>query len=184
VPAGEAPDALQNIENATNDLAAPPEEPTAFEDPLVLQPRHMKALRALANGCSVKEAARAAGVSRSTLHRWLTEHPAVRAAHDAWKSAVRTSAHNRLLALQDAAVDVLEEEINEKRNGKLAVRLLEKTGALAPPEVGPTRPDRAAAEIAAEQNEHDVQLAKRARSAEFDARIADVEQRFPQKPGT
>lgn len=166
------------------DLAGIAEDPAASGEPLKLQQRHLKALRALAAGCSMQEAARAAGVNRSTVYRWLSEHPAVRAAYTAWKSATQASAHSRLLAMQDLAVEVLEEALAEKRDGRLAAHILEKTGALAPPTPGPTRPDRAAIEIAAAQREEDVRIANRAEQAQRDACWNSVQSRFPDPPKT
>lgn len=138
----------------------------APEVPSELDCRQRLALTSLLRGSSIKKASRDAAVSRSTLYNWINEHPGFRAAYDRWKATAQMSAHGQLLALQDLAAEVIKEQLENNRDAKLAVRILEKTGALAPPTIGPTHPGRAAAQITAEQREQDAAVAKRARDAE------------------
>jgi len=73
---------------------------------------------------------------------------------------------------------VLREQLEFKRDARLAAHILEKTGALAPPAPGPTHPGRAAAHLAAEQREQDIAAAKRAEQVERDGRYLPTEFRF------
>jgi len=120
-------------------------------DPLKLSPRQVLALKCLANGVSITDAALSARVGRSTVHRWITEHPAFRAAYNRWKAAVQLSAQTRLIALQDLAVEVMSEELEEKRNGRLAALILTKMGALTASPSSATDPRRAGKEIETER---------------------------------
>ena len=88
------------------------------------------------------------------------------------------NSHGQVLALQDLAAEVLREQLEFKRDAKLAARILEKTGALAPPTVGPTNPGRAAAHLAAEQREQDAQVADRVQDADRAVQRIPDEYRF------
>jgi len=137
-------------------------------DPLKLSPRQVLALKCLANGVSITDAALSARVGRSTVHRWITEHPAFRAAYNRWKAAVQLSAQTRLIALQDLAVEVMSEELEEKRNGRLAALILTKMGALTASPSSATDPRRAGKEIETERQCRDVELARSATDADMD----------------
>lgn len=147
-----------------------------------LDNRQRLAFVALARGSSMKKASEHAGVARSTLYRWINEHPGFRAAYDRWKATTQMSAHGQVLALQDLAVEVIKEQLEFKRDAKLAERILEKTGALAPPTIGPTHPGRAAVQITAEQREQDAAAAKRARDAKDAVKYIPNEFRFTDPP--
>jgi len=56
-------------------------------------------------GRSISAAATAAGVHRTTVHRWMREDPLFAAAYHGWQSETRSSAQARFLAMSDLAVD-------------------------------------------------------------------------------
>jgi len=123
-----------------------------------LSNKQLQVLEFLATGVNIAQAARCAGVSRMTIHRWITGDPFVRAAYNRWRQLARDSARNRLLALQNIAADVVFDRIAEKRDPKLAMRLLERLGALAPDTPGATDPKLAALEAEVESLRQQVRL--------------------------
>lgn len=144
--------------------------------------RQRLALVSLARGSSMKKACDDAGIGRTTLYRWINEDPRFSAAYNRWKAVSQMSAHGQVLALQDLAAEVLREQLEFKRDAKLAARILEKTGALAPPALGPTHPGRAAAHLTADQREQDAQAAKHARDAKDAVQWIPNEFRFADNP--
>jgi transposase len=187
-----SPDALavssgeQGVAGEQSPSEAPPApDATTLEVPFELDCRQRLALVSLARGSSMTKASQDAGVARSTLYKWVNEHPGFRAAYDRWKAITQMSAHGQVLALQDLAAEVIKEQLEFKRDARLAERILVKTGAMAPPTIGPTHPGRAAAQITAEQREQDVEVAKRAGDAEGAVRYIPKEFRFtdPQEEG-
>jgi len=70
------------------------------------------------------------------------------------------SAQSRLAALQDVAVDVPTEELEEKRNGKLAALLLTKLAALAATPTGAIEAKRIAQEIENDLRRRQIDLAR------------------------
>ena len=124
--------------------------------------KQITALKCLANGESIQDAALTAHVTRTTVRRWMTNHPAFRAAYNRWKAAADLSARSRLVALQDLAVEVVTEELADKRNGRLAAMILSKMGTLTPTPTGATEERRAAKEIDTDQRRQDIEMARAA----------------------
>lgn len=153
--------------------------PDVFHD---LDTRQRLALVSLARGSSMKKACDDAGIGRTTLYRWINEDARFSAAYNRWKAVSQMSAHGQMLALQDLAAEVLREQLEFKRDAKLAARILEKTGALAPPALGPTHPGRAAAHITADQREQDAAAANRVKDADKAIRWIPDEFRFAGNP--
>ncbi len=124
-----------------------------------------RAIGRMASGESATAAAAAAGVHRQTVHRWLREDPAFRAAFHAWQAAAAEHARARLLALADAAVTTVAAAV---ANGdtRTALAVLKGQGLLVPPTPGPTDPDQVARQ----------QLAAAARA---EAALIDAEERCP-----
>jgi len=81
------------------------------------------ALKALAAGKPLGEAAAEAGVDRGTLYRWRTHDDQFIAALNAWRSETQTHARDRLLALTDKAIAAVQASI-EKGDARLGLRLL------------------------------------------------------------
>src|SRR5579872_1365044 len=79
-----------------------------------LTPAQRIAIERLSVGETVVDAARAAGVTRMTLHRWLKQDAEFVAAYNAWQEETLASARGRLLALADTAVTTVA---NAMRNG-------------------------------------------------------------------
>ena len=87
------------------------------------------AIESLRNGCSFVRAAQDAGVSRSTLYRWVESDPAFKAAYNAWQSEMAESARARLLKLTDQAVDVVEAALR-RNDEKTAIQMLKDLGVM------------------------------------------------------
>jgi hypothetical protein len=87
------------------------------------------AIESLRNGCSFVRAAQDAGVSRSTLYRWVESDPAFKAAYNAWQSEIAESARARLLKLTDQAVDVVEAALR-RNDEKTAIQMLKDLGVM------------------------------------------------------
>ena len=79
--------------------------------------------------------------------------------------------HSRLIALQDLAVEVMEEKLQTKRDGRLAALLLTKLGALSASPPGQTEPKHAAQEIPNDRRRRAVELGKAADDLERDYAI-------------
>lgn len=164
-PVGNQTTALDKLAPPSRVTADSPLEdrsPQESSDPWTLSNRQVLALKCLANGVSITDAAITARVSRATVHRWITEHPAFRAAYNRWKSACQLSAQTQLIALQELAVEVVNEQLEKHRNGSLAAQLLTKLGAMAASPPGAIEPKRAAKEIETERLHRDVELARSA----------------------
>ena len=142
-----------------------------------LTSQQQAALDELCQGTSIPEAARIAGVSRATLYRWLATNPQVRAAHNRWKATCDESTRSRLKALQDLAVDVIVEQLDTKRNGKLAAMLLDKMGFLAPNPPGAPDSRRAQLEIDLERRQRNLDLGQRSRNIALDQSMLSSEHR-------
>src|SRR4051812_33497274 len=72
-----------------------------------LTPAQLKALAALAAGRSVTEAAALAEVDRTTVHRWLGNHPVFRAEYNAARLEQMELARSELRNLAGAAIAAL-----------------------------------------------------------------------------
>ena len=106
------------------------------------------AIEWLTAGETTVAAAAAAGVSRSTVHRWLRVDAAFGAAFNAWQADAVADARARLLALGDAAVSAVAAAV-AKGDVKTALTVLQRQGLLAPPSPGP-----ADAALVARQRSH------------------------------
>ena len=108
-----------------------------------LSPNQLAAIAALVNGASVTDAAKRAGVDRTTLHRWRSGDSRFVAELNRAKQealdAVRGEMRN---ALADAAKVVRELITSADTPPSIRLRaslaLLESAGALAPESIGPT----------------------------------------------
>ena len=141
--------------------------PAPSSDLMKLTARQVLALKCLMNGVSITDAAITAKVGRTTIHRWITEHPGFRAAYNRWVATTQLSTQSRLIAMQDLAVEVMCEELETKRNGRIAAMLLTKMGVLSPQTPGAIEPKRAGKEIEVERQRRDVALARSATDADM-----------------
>jgi hypothetical protein len=125
--------------------AAPPPSPSPTALTRVdpewngLPPRQRTALMALAAGRGYTEAARAAGVSRQTLHAWRNKDPRFAAVFNSWHNQAIASAKHRLIALADDAITTLGDAIHTG-DVRATLELLRRLGLLVPAEVGPDDP--------------------------------------------
>lgn len=122
----------------------------------------LTALGAISDGSSFQEAAKAAGVHRATVYRWLQSDPHFRAAYNTWQHELRESARARLLKLSEQAVAVVQKELVQHKNEKVAVAILRDLGLLKSSGGGMTDARRAAREIQVEAQENDFGLDGRA----------------------
>jgi len=93
--------------------------PVAEDGPdreVILTPPQERALECLLDGCSVSRAAKLAGVSRQTLHRWISDSADFQTVYNAWHREIQKSVKDRLTALGDAAMDNLATAIRFKGN--------------------------------------------------------------------
>ena len=91
-----------------------------------LSPAQELALSALMAGSRMTDAADAAGVSRSTLHRWMRE-PVFLAAHNGRRSELVASASAKLLNLTDKALGVVDQAL-DAGDGRVALAVLKGVG--------------------------------------------------------
>jgi hypothetical protein len=117
----------------------PPEHPGRGAE---LTPKQMLAAGALTAGQTITDAAQAAGVDRSTVHRWLREDFNFQAALNAARRDLLAEIENRLLRLAHDAADAVGQAI-EAGDVSAAIALLRGIGALSGkrPEIGLENPE-------------------------------------------
>ena len=122
-----------------------------------LAPDRVKALAALGSGSSITDAACAAGVDRTTVHRWLRNDPAFQAA---WNSLRRDLLREVEADLQQLVADAIQAVRDALRSGdaRVGLALLKGVGLL--PGWGPTIGPEDAGEVAQEAD-----LARRERES-------------------
>jgi hypothetical protein len=98
------------------------------------------ALEKLASGASIPNAAKAAGVDRKTVYRWLQSDPHFAAAFNTWRAERVASNRARALAMSDLALDTVSAAM-EQGNARVALQVAKATGALKPDRPGPTDPE-------------------------------------------
>jgi hypothetical protein len=88
-----------------------------------LSPAQFLAVKALRNGCSVWQAAKAAGVSRLTLHEWRARHPEFSEVMEQWEARALTLARSRVAELAPLAADAMSDALAGE-NPRAAIALL------------------------------------------------------------
>jgi len=86
------------------------DEPAQPGKPLTI--RQLKFIEAMLTGVAIRTAAKAAGVTERSAHAWLLL-PAVRAAIEQGKAALIASSRERIELLSLAAIDTLQELMND-----------------------------------------------------------------------
>jgi len=76
-----------------------------------LSPAQLLAVKALRNGCSLWQAAKAAGVSRLTLHEWRVRHPEFSEVMEQWEARALTLARSRVAELAPLAADAMSDAL-------------------------------------------------------------------------
>ena len=110
----------------------------ATGDPEIERLRQLPALESLLAGCSVLEAAEAAGVSRETVHRWKREDWAFQAALNRAQRDIQEAIRGRLLAAAKTAATNVGSAI-EDGDLQSSITLLKGLGSLSghpPPLIG------------------------------------------------
>jgi transposase-like protein len=110
---------------AATDDQTPPEE----MDPQAVSPRQRLALEAFCKGGTIGDAAKAANVSRQTLHRWRAKYPHFALAMSSWSSACLSTAESQLVELASRAVGALSNAI-DKGDARTATAVLRSLGVL------------------------------------------------------
>src|SRR5262245_59093418 len=101
----------------------------ATPEALPLSPSQEKALAALLAGKSVTEAAAAAEVDRTTVHRWLRYGYTFQAELNRGRRDLREAMRARLMCLAEKAVENVERALG-RADGKTALALLKGLGLL------------------------------------------------------
>jgi len=102
-----------------------------------LTPPQRTAIIRLTSGATRAEAALAAGVTRTTLYRWLNHDPNFKAAFNAWHKDLVTTAQGQLLAASQDAIACVLTAIR-RGDSRLAWKLLENLGLTNPGKPGST----------------------------------------------
>ena len=110
-----------------------------------LSPSQEKALAVLLAGKTVTDAAAAAEVDRTTVHRWLKDDFGFQAALNRNRRELREAMQARLMGLAEKAAECVERSI-EGFNSKTALALLKGMGFLSgtPAKIGSDDPERLA----------------------------------------
>ena len=134
---------------------------------MALSPSQRTAIEMLTSGHTAIDSAKAAGVNRVTLHRWLKSDATFQAAYNAWQQDALATARGRMLALTDAAVTAVAKAMS-RGDGRLALRLLEKLGAAERATPGATDVEEVKREQALERRKRDVELRKKESTVALD----------------
>jgi transposase-like protein len=110
-------------------------------------------LEMLTAGKTMAEAAREAGVGRTTIYLWIRRDVNYRAAYNKWRGAMEEASRARLLMAMDKATEALERGF-AAGDAKTALQFLKGMGAVRPSSVG---------EIDAEEMRKNDELVKRGR---------------------
>jgi hypothetical protein len=105
---------------------------------LVLSESQRRAMGMLLSGASMVASARAAGVTRLTLYRWMKNDADFRAVYNAWQADALLSAKTKLLALADRAMDCVAGAVGH--DARIAVTVLKSLGVMEAPKPGATDP--------------------------------------------
>jgi hypothetical protein len=116
---------------------------------LELSGEQLAVLEGMIAGMSIKDAAYAAAVGRSTVFRWLAVDPYFKAAVNAWKTELRESAIARLSNMVDMAVTNIEKALGTG-DAKLSYSFLKDLGFLSKQKEGATDPALVRQQIAAD----------------------------------
>jgi len=125
------------------------------------------ALVRLAEGKSVVDSAKAAGVGRATLFRWLKNDPVFVAAYNAWKQEAMETARARLVALAGEAVTAVGGAL-EKGDVRTALTVLKALGLISQPKTGPTSVEEVKREQEVERKNREGALVRREMVAGFE----------------
>jgi hypothetical protein len=121
----EAIEEMPGESGLTADDQTPPEE----MDPQAVSPRQRLALEAFCKGGTMGDAAKAANVSRQTLHRWRAKYPHFALAMSSWSAACLSMAESQLAELASRAVGALSNAI-DKGDTRSAMAVLRSLGVL------------------------------------------------------
>ena len=135
-------------------------EPESIRLAVKLPPKQRIACDALGSGCGVPEAARRAGVDRTTVSRWLHHDAKFIAAYNALILDNIKSSRAEMASLLPLASAALRKEL-EKGNGWLALQFYREARSLGLLEVGPTSPKAVKEELKLAQQVHEAELMKK-----------------------
>jgi hypothetical protein len=128
------PEAEVDLDTLDVDILDPAVQPSDLPD--VTDQQH-RAIFALVAGRGMSAAARAAGVHRGTVLRWLRDNDHFAAECNAWQAETRDKARARLLKAVDDAVDVVINAL-QAHDPRTALALLSRLAILFPLTPGPT----------------------------------------------
>jgi AcrR family transcriptional regulator len=108
-----------------------------------LSPQQITALVELVTGSTVTEAAKRAGVDRTTVHRWLASDALFVATLNQAKQEALDAVRARMRLAADVAVStvwglITGDDVHPAIRLKAAVTVLGAVGGLGPEEIGPT----------------------------------------------
>ena len=120
----------------------------------------VQTLTLLMDGEPIREAAKKAGVGKTTLYRWIKEDPQFRAAYNAWLAEQREMDRFTLQRCGEKAVEKIHRMLDV--DTKLALTVARELGLLKPRNYRATDPRRAHHEIALERWEEEELMDQRA----------------------
>jgi AcrR family transcriptional regulator len=91
----------------------------------------MTVLDLLRLGKSVADTARAAGISRMTIYRWLKDDAHFRAAYNQWMDEMAMSCRSRMMMMTEKALATIERAI-DGGDARMAMQLLNGAGRFTP----------------------------------------------------
>jgi hypothetical protein len=104
-------------------------EKVKLADANALPPDQRMAMESLGSGVSVVETAKALGIHRGTIYRWIKEDATFAAAYNAWHESLKESCRGSIAALLGKSAATLHKAV-EGGDAKIALAVLSKTGML------------------------------------------------------
>ena len=131
------------VESATSNVPTvsvpnqPSDSPAQVVDDWVksageLAPIKQVAAAALILGQNVSKTASALGVDRRTIQRWRKLDPEFQLAMVETRQEVIVSSRQRILLLSESAVGMVETQLNDEQNARVALALLRNLGVVSP----------------------------------------------------
>jgi len=88
-----------------------------------------KALESMCSGDSAATSARRAGVSRTTIYRWISEDPDFSHAYNEWHKAMTECTRAKLMGIVDIAFQTIRTSV-KNGDAKTAIRILSSMDVL------------------------------------------------------
>jgi AcrR family transcriptional regulator len=139
-----------------------------------LQGKQQAAIEGMMSGKSVPESAKAAGVNKSTVYRWVKSDPKFMAEYNIWHEELEQQARSRLLDILHKATAAIDAAL-EAGDSRLAMQLLKGMGVVYKAENRLTDADELRSQDKLDAKRRRIKREVAERNLETDRIVADVQ---------